>query len=245
MQGYNEKDIVDVKESVSSWLTQMANVQPMTMDTGIDWTFTYDYKATPEIAAAPIRTQVLKSRPKGISKFRFNPELMAACEFSKAESEPDPHMDKFYAELEIYKEKRAKTVGRLALKKLDEQWEDYVVEHFPSCQSVVYDFDEPDCGPNDGYVNGDTIVAITACGHERKMFDLKERTKVVTMLMRRLKPHVDDFDALAISGYSMTMIAPIIAPLLDPLRFIGPACIGHAPHQRSVPVNVQLCGPGS
>ena len=55
---------------------------------------------------------------------------------------------------------------------------------------------------------------ISACSHEVELFDTKTRTKIVKTLLKILKPRIEEFDAIAISGYSMAMISPILADKL-------------------------------
>lgn len=57
-------------------------------------------------------------------------------------------------------------------------------------------------------------VTMTACSHEKQLFDVKERDVLVNIAVEILKTWSDDFDAIAISGYSSAMIVPIIANAL-------------------------------
>lgn len=52
---------------------------------------------------------------------------------------------------------------------------------------------------------------VKACGWLKNVLNIKQRNKIVNFLYKNLKPHVETFDAIAISGYSMALIAPIIA----------------------------------
>lgn len=56
---------------------------------------------------------------------------------------------------------------------------------------------------------------ISACPHERKLFDLTTRNEIVIKLLAALDPYKDKFDAIVVSGYSMALIAPIIADNLQ------------------------------
>lgn len=55
---------------------------------------------------------------------------------------------------------------------------------------------------------------MTACSHEKQLFDVKERDVLVNTAVEILKTWSDEFDAIAISGYSSAMIVPIIANAL-------------------------------
>jgi len=55
---------------------------------------------------------------------------------------------------------------------------------------------------------------ITVCSHEAELFTTKTRTEIVKTLIKILKPRKKEFDAIAISGYSMAMISPIVADKL-------------------------------
>lgn len=57
-------------------------------------------------------------------------------------------------------------------------------------------------------------VTMTACSHEKQLFDVKERDVLVNTAVEILKTWSDEFDAIAISGYSSAMIVPIIANAL-------------------------------
>lgn len=52
---------------------------------------------------------------------------------------------------------------------------------------------------------------LTSCGHERAVFTIKNRDKLIREAVAVLKTWAKDFDAIAMSGYSSAMIAPIIA----------------------------------
>ena len=52
---------------------------------------------------------------------------------------------------------------------------------------------------------------ITACSHEVELFSVRTKNKIVRNLINILKPRIEDFDAIAITGYSSSMISPIIA----------------------------------
>ena len=55
---------------------------------------------------------------------------------------------------------------------------------------------------------------ITVCFHEAELFTTKTRTEIVKTLIKILNPRKKEFDAIAISGYSMAMISPIVADKL-------------------------------
>lgn len=57
--------------------------------------------------------------------------------------------------------------------------------------------------------------SITACSHEEQLFQKEKRDKIVRDLVKQLTPHIDKFDAIAVSGYSMALIGPIIADRLN------------------------------
>ena len=57
-------------------------------------------------------------------------------------------------------------------------------------------------------------VPAVCCSHLEKMFRPKERRKAIQDCLKALEPHKDKFDAIAISGYSMALIAPTIADKL-------------------------------
>lgn len=59
---------------------------------------------------------------------------------------------------------------------------------------------------------GDTVQA---CEHERRLYQYWQRAVIVNRLLTLLVPHKNDFDAIAVSGYSMALIAPIIADRLE------------------------------
>jgi len=49
------------------------------------------------------------------------------------------------------------------------------------------------------------------CSHLKKLFDEKEKRKVVDKAYKTLKAHSEEFDAIAVSGMSMALIGPILA----------------------------------
>lgn len=51
---------------------------------------------------------------------------------------------------------------------------------------------------------------LVACGHEAPIFVLAKRNAIIQKLIAAIEPHKDEFDAIAMSGYSMSMIAPIL-----------------------------------
>jgi adenine/guanine phosphoribosyltransferase-like PRPP-binding protein len=55
------------------------------------------------------------------------------------------------------------------------------------------------------------VPVMKACSHLEKLFDIKSRTIIVKELIALLKPHLDEFDAIAVSGYSMALVVPILA----------------------------------
>jgi adenine/guanine phosphoribosyltransferase-like PRPP-binding protein len=57
-------------------------------------------------------------------------------------------------------------------------------------------------------------VPITSCDHEVKIFDIETRSKLVEKAVEILRTWSDDFDAIAVSGYSSGLTAPIVAHLL-------------------------------
>jgi adenine/guanine phosphoribosyltransferase-like PRPP-binding protein len=57
-------------------------------------------------------------------------------------------------------------------------------------------------------INNQTV---SGCYHLLDVFDLKNRNKIIKYLTDCLKPFVEEFDAVVVSGYSMALIAPIIA----------------------------------
>lgn len=52
---------------------------------------------------------------------------------------------------------------------------------------------------------------LTACGHEKVVFTVKTRNAMIRHAVSILKTWSKDFDAIAMSGYSSAMVAPIIA----------------------------------
>lgn len=57
-------------------------------------------------------------------------------------------------------------------------------------------------------------VRLTACSHEQDVFVLKDREKLIKTAVDILRTWRKDFDAIAVSGYSSAMTAPIIASRL-------------------------------
>jgi len=52
---------------------------------------------------------------------------------------------------------------------------------------------------------------LTACRHERVIFTVKSRNRLVKEAVEILKTWTKDFDAIAVSGYSSALVVPIIA----------------------------------
>lgn len=52
---------------------------------------------------------------------------------------------------------------------------------------------------------------ITACGHEKKLFTITNRERIICKAIKTLKKTKFFFDAISVSGYSSAIIAPIIA----------------------------------
>lgn len=83
---------------------------------------------------------------------------------------------------------------------------------------------------------------LKSCSHEDVLYSASSRKLVIDALIEHLTPHADKFDAIAISGYSMSMIAPIIAMLMGKNLILvrkGEACAsGHTiegtTHQRYI-----------
>lgn len=59
-----------------------------------------------------------------------------------------------------------------------------------------------------------TEAKVTACCHEQPIFTIEKRDMLVSIAMETLKTWTNHFDAIAISGYSSAMTAPILAHLL-------------------------------
>ena len=55
---------------------------------------------------------------------------------------------------------------------------------------------------------------VSCCNHLRPLLDPKERRYTIDKCIVDLKPHIDKFDAIVMSGYSMALIAPCIADAL-------------------------------
>jgi hypothetical protein len=169
------------------------------------------YGTEPEISAAPINMKVLKSRKQTPTDFAVSTKFTFDFDAFDCAKAPDPEWDHFQAQLKEYNEKRTKLSSKRAITILDLQWEEYVEEHFPQYQDQDYEVSAAEGGPN---FNRDGVL-MTACNHEHELFSLHERNKVIQRLMDRLLPRHDEFDAIAISGYSMAMIVPIIADRLQ------------------------------
>lgn len=58
------------------------------------------------------------------------------------------------------------------------------------------------------------LRGVSACPHERELFTIKTRNQIIDYLHYCLKGHADEFDAFVISGYSMAMVAPILAHMM-------------------------------
>lgn len=54
-------------------------------------------------------------------------------------------------------------------------------------------------------------IPFRCCNHLKDILNPNEFGNVIADCLEALKPHADKFDAIAISGYSMALIAPIIA----------------------------------
>ena len=55
---------------------------------------------------------------------------------------------------------------------------------------------------------------LIACSHEAQLFSAEQYKRVIDYCILYLKPHIDEFDAIAVSGYSMALVAPTIALIL-------------------------------
>lgn len=56
---------------------------------------------------------------------------------------------------------------------------------------------------------------LTACTHEKAIFTIKHRNKLIRDAVQVLKTWKNDFDAIAVSGYSSAMTASIVASKLN------------------------------
>jgi adenine/guanine phosphoribosyltransferase-like PRPP-binding protein len=52
---------------------------------------------------------------------------------------------------------------------------------------------------------------LVSCDHIRPLYSYKTREVIVKRIVSTLKPKVDEFDCIIVSGYSMSLIGPIIA----------------------------------
>lgn len=55
------------------------------------------------------------------------------------------------------------------------------------------------------------MAKLVACGHEQVVFNLKTRSMIVNCAIDKLKTINDKFTAIAVSGYSMSIIGSIVA----------------------------------
>jgi len=55
------------------------------------------------------------------------------------------------------------------------------------------------------------IIPVRSCSHLWPILDIKQRKEVVSDCLKCLAAHKDNFDAIAVSGYSMSLIGSIIA----------------------------------
>lgn len=68
----------------------------------------------------------------------------------------------------------------------------------------------------------------TGCGYERSLRDNKQVTKLVNHIYKFLKEkHLKDFDGIAVSGYSMSLLGPILAYKLK-----KDVCVIAKPHEQ-------------
>ena len=54
-------------------------------------------------------------------------------------------------------------------------------------------------------------MTFQACIHEKELFVNDELNEVVEYCVKCLRPHLNEFDAIAISGYSMAIVGSILA----------------------------------
>lgn len=58
------------------------------------------------------------------------------------------------------------------------------------------------------------MAKLTACSHERALFHPATRKLIINDLLDFLTPKADEFEAIAISGYSSAMVSPTVADML-------------------------------
>lgn len=57
-------------------------------------------------------------------------------------------------------------------------------------------------------------MSVTCCSHLENLFESDKRKEIVEKCIKKLTPYIKFFDAIAISGYSMALVAPVIADRL-------------------------------
>lgn len=58
-------------------------------------------------------------------------------------------------------------------------------------------------------------MTLVACNHEKYIFGSETRNIIIDRIMNIVNPRVDEFDAIAVSGYSSSIISTIIADKLN------------------------------
>lgn len=58
------------------------------------------------------------------------------------------------------------------------------------------------------------MTKVTACYHEAQIFHIEQRNQLIAKAESILRTWTDHFDAIAVSGYSSAMTAPILCHLL-------------------------------
>lgn len=64
-------------------------------------------------------------------------------------------------------------------------------------------------------VTHEPYPVVTSCGHERKLFQVDTFKEALDFLLASVTPYEQDFDAIAVSGYSSAMIVPALALKLN------------------------------